>query len=417
MELKLNKYQNQTQNQKQRLSQMQQMSLRILQMNVEELENTLQKAVESNPAIDIIDDSPYQEKKQIDYDLLINYQIQEETLEQNFLWQLHTYPESIDIDLGEFLVYSIDDNGFLTLSKEEISNITNKTTQEINKTIELLNTFEPVGCFCTSIKESLLTQLKTKGYENSLSFAIINNHYRELLDGSFKSIQQQTRCTQVEINEALKIITECNPKPGSSFANKTHYIHPDIKIEMIDGEFIIKTTQTTQIRLNTQYVNNKDLQQYIKPLQKEAKRLIESVTLRNNTLIRLSEYIIQNQYSFFKNYGNIQPLMMKDAADTLQLHESTISRCISHKYLEFGNSIYPLKSFFPGKSGNAYSENTILTHLKTIIKNENRESPYSDQKLAELINKMGFQVARRTIQKYRKMLNIPNAKQRLCNPL
>ena len=109
--------------------------------------------------------------------------------------------------------------------------------------------------------------------------------------------------------------------------------------------------------------------------------------------------------------------MMKDASDTLQLHESTISRCISHKYLEFGNSIYPLKSFFPGKSGNAYSENTILTHLKTIIKNENREYPYSDQKLAELIKKMGFQVARRTIQKYRKMLNIPNAKQRLWNSL
>lgn len=417
-------------------------SLKILQVPALELRKTILNELQSNPVLEDLSSELYSldakssnlasesqqneptdttddpTKRQFFFDSITIEQSLQEHLMQQANLSGASHDELVAI---EYLIGSLDDRGHLTNSLEEISRLCNQPLSVIEKSRELLKSFDPVGIACFNLQESLLTQLKANGRSDSLAAMIIQDHYSLLIRRRIPDIARKLKASAEDIQTAIKEIAILDPAPGRSFKADTNYsIAPDAFIEKIDNKWIIilnsefiprlgisKTYKSLMAKAHISAIERT----YIKEKIRSGKLLIQAIEHRQNTLHRLIEALLHFQKDFFEHgIPSIHPLTLKEVAEYLGIHETTVSRAVANKYIRTPFGLFEFKRFFPSGveslHGSSISSTALKDEIANIIATELPEKPFSDQKITTLLKEKNIPLARRTVAKYREELGI-----------
>lgn len=352
---------------------------------------------------------------------LIESKSKAQSLSEYLLEQLRLfYLTQEEFKTGEILISMIDKNGFLPKKTEELAKELRKSVSHIKKVLKYIHQLDPIGIGARDFKHSLFIQSKIL-YPNDLKLhKLIKYHLKDLEKLDYKKISKQMDLEENEIIQLSKKIATLQPFPASGFnSEKPEYIIPDAIVIEIEGDFVVILNDEwiPKISINKEYKNlvfkfkSLDEKNYFDSKINSAKWLIRSIHQRRYTLLRVLNCIVDFQIDFFRfgvNY--LKPLTLRDIAEKLDIHESTISRVTSNKYVQTNWGVLELKWFFSSgirtQDGERESSKKIQEILKNLIKTENPESPLSDQEIVELMQKQGIEIARRTIAKYRKILKI-----------
>lgn len=326
--------------------------------------------------------------------------------------------------IGENIIQGINDNGYLNTPLEEIAKQTNSNMDEVEKLLEIIQRFEPLGVGARDVKECLLIQVKEDKIIEPYIIKIIENYLEDIALNKIQKISKELNIELKEVQYAFDYIKGLEPKPGRSFdgnSDDIRYITPDAEIQLVDGVFIVIINDITGPRLNInnyykelmRTANDKNTIDFLSERFNRALWVIRSIEQRRSTIHKVIESILKFQMEFFlEGERSLRPLTLKDIAEDIEMHESTISRATSGKYVQTPRGLFELKYFFSsgllGISGDV-SSTSIKSILKDIIDNENTKKPYSDQKISELLKEKGINISRRTVAKYRDELNIPSS--------
>ncbi|MEC7839802.1 MAG: RNA polymerase factor sigma-54 [Chlamydiota bacterium] len=340
-----------------------------------------------------------------------------------------TFETETEIQAAETIIGSLDDKGFLSSTLHEIAIFTGVNESTLKKVLPVIQTFDPPGIAAISLKDSLLLQLMLKGKQNSLAFKIIQNHFKDLLHNKIKVITAKLHCTPKQVSEAVSNdISKLDLQPGNTLSDEyPQGITPDLHI-FIDENGQLATNISNEfipnLKINSKYLKMIDdpnvpeeTKSFIQQKISSAQWLLKNITERNNTIERIGLLLVKTQKQFFENpNGKLVPMTMKKYSEELDLHESTIARAVSNKYLSCDRGIFPLRFFFTNAiecdDGSNLSSTSVKDLLDELIKGENKLKPYSDEILSRLLKRKGVRCARRTIAKYRAELNLGNAQQR-----
>jgi RNA polymerase sigma-54 factor len=325
-----------------------------------------------------------------------------------------------DYNLGELIIGNIDEDGYLRTSTQEIAAISGSAVEKVEEILALIQTFGPAGIGARNLKECLLIQLRARQGENPLAMKIVSKYLEELEKKKYSQIARNLTVDIEDVREATKIIAALEPKPGYKFNPVSpQYILPDVSVKKIDGEYqiIVNDADLPMLRINPFYKKllkndrSPETQKYLTEKFKSALWFIKSIEQRKRTIYRVAECIVKRQREFLdKGISFLKPLRLKDIARELNLHESTVSRVTSNKYIETVQGVFELKYFLSGALQNdedrAMSTRSIKAKIAEVIKNENPGEPFSDNEIAELMKKNGINIARRTVAKYRERLRI-----------
>lgn len=364
---------------------------------------------------------------------------EEITLQDHLLFQLHLASKTPrDQLIGTFLIGNIDDDGYLRFEVEEAAKTLNVDSEAILGLLNIVQTFEPPGVGARNLKECLLLQLKTQAdfYHDSttaqlysLTVAIIENHLNDLAEGKLSKISIKLKSPVQDIQKALEIIRRLDPKPGKNFGSLTNFtnIMPDVIVKKVGPDYavIVNETPTVKLKINSFYRRiiageekaDQETVNFLKGKLNSALWLIKCIEHRRMTLYKITEAIVELQRGFFeKGPQDLKPLTLREVAEKVGLHESTVSRATAGKYMETPKGIFSLKYFFNARldtlSGEAMSSVSVKKLIKEIIDRENSKSPYSDQKIAEILLNKGIMISRRTVAKYREEMMIPPSSRR-----
>lgn len=361
----------------------------------------------------------------------------EETLQDYLIWQLNLAPLAReDKILGLTIIDSIDPNGFLTTSLNEIletvniEEVTEETSIEILENIlSIVQDFDPTGIGARTLSECLLLQLNDMEISDDLRkccTSIINNHLQELATNDYPKIKKHLGVSEGLFEEALLLIKSFNPRPGSIISpQQTDYIFPDVIAKKIADDWIVELNSEVlpKVRINSIYEGlskkstNKSEKAYLKEHLQDAKWFIKSLQTRHDTLLKVASVIVDVQKGFL-DFGpeQMKPLILSDVAQRTELHESTISRITNRKYLSTPQGVFELKYFFSSHldtaSGGEISSTAIRARIKKMIDEEEQNKPLSDSKIAAILLEKDVKIARRTIAKYRESLGIPSSSDR-----
>ena len=326
--------------------------------------------------------------------------------------------------LCKLLISRIDDNGYLT--KEQLSFVAAKK-DDIQLAQKTLKSLEPPGIAAEDLRECLLLQLEREGRADSLAAKLIKNNLNDIASHYYKKLSSIYKCSLCEIENAVEEILGLEPRPGARFAQKKEniYIRPDFYVHVQNDEPIITRNDVSfpQLTLNPYYEElylsseDQSLKEYLKEQIADAKTLIQMVGKRVSTVERCVRIIVDIQKNFFLYPPNhLMPLSLAQVAVKLGVHQSTVSRAINGKYLEFKGKIYPLKYFFVRSVVGECTDGVSVMHIKALIEEiveyENPIMPKTDEEIAELLRCGGCSVARRTVAKYREEMKIPSSKKR-----
>ena len=348
------------------------------------------------------------------------------TLSEHLLFQAYvTFTSNEDIRIAEHIIGSINSKGLLDVPLDEISETLKIEVCKIEKTLEIMQAFDPIGVFARSIEESLLLQLQSKKKEGSIAYKIIKFHYNDLIHNRFSALSKKLnlpiRTLKEIVNTDLKnlIIT-----PSQNFSiEPVQPIFPDLTVKHEENKWIISVNDEhiPKIYIQSKYDKilntlSKAERQCIQKYILQGKWLIKAINSRKTTLEKVLSYIVKKQRNYLLGIGPLLPMNYKDLATGLNLHISTISRAVSNKYVASPLGLVPLRGFF-SYSSKSFKDKTTSTDaalhlLKKLIKEEDKKNPMSDEKIAKKIDALGVLLARRTIAKYRKKLKIPSARQR-----
>ncbi len=369
--------------------------------------------------------SPYHKYTQEDQEkraFLESSITQSETLQEHLLHQM-TLAASNDEEkkLGELIIGNIDSDGFLRISVEELSMMSDKDVDEVKKVLKIIQTFDPNGIGGSTLKESLLIQLENKGKKDSLAYKILADYFELVGKKKYQEIAKALRVKVQDVQDAVKNIVRLNLRPGALFSQaQTQYIVPDVTLRKDDDNFevIINDERIPHLRISNFYRRmmmqnglSPEVRDYIKEKIHSGRWLIKNIHQRQETLYNIAREIVKAQKNFLlTGMGNLEPLTMHQIAEAVNLHESTISRAISNKYIDTPHGIFPLKFFFTTAigttDGKEVSSHKVKHLLKELITAEDPKKPLSDEALVKMINAKGMKIARRTVAKYRKELNI-----------
>ncbi|MEW6067084.1 MAG: RNA polymerase factor sigma-54 [Nitrospirota bacterium] len=343
-------------------------------------------------------------------------------LYDHLLWQLRLSNEPAEIrKIGEIIIGNIDENGYLRASLEEIIEKVNIQRETAEKALHLIQSFDPPGVGARDVKECLLLQLGPLNLRGTIVEKIITNNMDDLEKKRYSPIARQYNLALKDVMAAVKVIEGLEPKPCRNFSSASVvYIAPDVYVVKIeDGyQIILNDDELPKLKLNSFYKkliqqNNasKEDKQFLLERLRSAEGLLKSLDQRNKTIYRVTESLLGFQREFFdKGIKYIKPLTLKDVASELNMHESTISRVTSRKYLSCNNGIFNFRVLFsnalPGETGNI-SSTSVKELIKKIVAEENSQKPFSDQYISDMLKKNGITIARRTIAKYREELGIP----------
>ncbi len=353
---------------------------------------------------------------------------QGETLKEHLLWQARVTARS-DREFGyyEYIITSIDDSGFLTLGHEEIAGHLSIPPAKVSQIIAQINGFDPIGCGVRTIRESLLVQAAHFHPDDRVLRAILEEHFVDLEKLNYEKIARALNASPEEIIARSRIIQNLDPFPGRQYSSReTRYITPDIEVKYIDGEIIISLNDDwiPTIRINSYYINllqkksiEKNLREYIQDKIQSARYLMKNISSRRETILKVVRAIMEHQVEFLaKGPGHLKPLVHTDIAQELGLHESTISRVASNKFIQTGWGVFEMKYFFVSRIRSENEEDRssdeVMNLIKDIVAQEKPDKPYSDEEIVAILKKTGIDVARRTIAKYRGMLGIPPSNKR-----
>lgn len=364
-----------------------------------------------------------------------NYTSSERNLHDHLYWQSDTYQWQDEQEvLASYIIDDINEEGYLTTPLLDLLDIINRNESAAFKMAELIDVlkiiqqFEPTGVAARSVQESLQLQLnalpKTPYVVTALQ--LINEHFDWLSFHDHKRIKKMYGLNDDELNQLLKLIQTLNPRPGRAFSStQDEVIIPDLRLKRSKQGWLVELNANAfpRLAINSTYVDlankvgDSEQSKQIKEQLIEAKGLIKSIHSRGETLLRVGRFIVEKQSQFFEEGESaMQPLVLREVADVLELHESTISRATSQKYIQTPRGTFELKYFFStgvSQYGSAdQSSIAIKSHIKALIDQENPSKPLSDSKLMELLEEKEISVARRTIAKYREALNIPSSSER-----
>ncbi len=349
-------------------------------------------------------------------------------LAEHLQWQLRLShaPEELKM-AGEVIIGNIDENGYLRATPEELRNLSGFSDEIINRAIELIQTFDPPGVGARDIKECLLIQARYLGLGGSLVEKIILNNLDDLEKKKYQNIAKQYNVSMDEVTQAIKIIQGFDPKPGRNYSSQEPiYVEPDVFIIKDEEQYriILNDDGVPRFRLNEKYrqlLSNKGLlskeeRQFLEDKLRSAIWLIKSLDQRNRTIYRVTESILKFQREFFdRGIDYLKPLTLRQVAKELNMHESTISRVTSNKYLACPHGIFSFRFFFSssvqGDSGEV-SSTKVKELIRKIISEENPSRPLSDQQIVEILKNSNIHIARRTVSKYRTELKILSQNQR-----
>lgn len=368
----------------------------------------------------------YNADSEINYD---NFVADEETLKDYLDMQLKfSKLDDEVVKICAYIIENIDDNGYLQMKNEEAMMIFNRSYDEIEQLVRLIQTFDPPGVGARNIKECLLIQMYQQGFEESLEELLVTEHLEELSEKKFVQIAKKIGETAERIQQAYDYIKTLEPKPGRSFSSTrdVRYVIPDVYVEKVKDEYVVTVNESASPRLqiNGFYKSmlhqfNKDTltNEYLSKNLQSALRIIKSIEQRRNTIYRVCKAIIEYQVDFFeKGMLYLRPLNLKDIADEIEVHESTVSRAVNGKYMQCPNGLFEIKYFFQsgvkGASGEGVSSESVKSVMKDMIDKEDSKKPLSDQFIADELVKAGINISRRTVAKYRDEMNIPPSSKR-----
>src|SRR5213083_3031125 len=345
----------------------------------------------------------------------------QETLHQNLIGQLNqSLLSATDRKAAELIVGNIDDNGFLQSTPEEMALNSGIPKEDFEKMLALIQTFYPAGVGAHDLRECLLIQLRRAGKERSLEDKIVSEHMEDLGRRRFPEIARRMAISVEDVQKAADNIARLNPRPGQVFAAAPqNYVLPDVVVEKMDGEYQISLNneQIPHLRISNLYKdiiaqdNNGEVKDYIRDKIRSGKFLIRSIHQRQQTISNIAQQIVSRQRDFFEHGpSHLKPMTMGEIAEAIGVHETTVSRAVSGKYMATPQGVFEMKYFFtPGyqtATGESMSNTSVKEAILELVKNENGASPLSDKEIVEILSERGIPIARRTVAKYRTELNI-----------
>lgn len=425
-------------------------AIRILQFNNQELDKFVQDEILENPVLEfdkkrVESLASLQENLSEDYEdpgfkqwqyskdkeeySFEQYTSKEETLEDFLLLQL-TFSKLKDLDLkvGRFLVEAIDENGYLTVSCEQVAKAFDIEEDKVSKVLDVIQTFEPVGVGARNLKECLIIQLASKGLLEEAIEYIIMNHLEDLGENKLNKVSKATGISVNQVQMVCDLIRTLEPKPGRSFSSgeNVKYITPDVIVEKVNDEYVVISNETSvpHLRVSSyyssladQYKNDEELAKYLNDRLSSAFWLIKSIEQRKRTIFNVASAVVEHQKEFFdKGSKYLKTLTLKQVAESIGMHESTVSRSVNGKYMQTPRGVFEIKYFFSsgitGQDGEGVSSNSIKTMIKEIIDGEDHAKPYSDQDIVGILSEKGIEISRRTVAKYREGMNILSSSKR-----
>ena len=345
----------------------------------------------------------------------------DETLREYLLRQVQLLEiEEPDFELAELLISYIDENGYLSVHLEEISGEFNIPFERLERVLRTIQSLDPPGVGARNIQECLIIQLKIKG-DYPIAERIIRDCLNELRLKRYNEIAKKCRIAKSKLDENLSVISHLEPYPGRQYySGDIRYIIPDVIVEERDGVFevISNSFYIPKLRVNRYYEDlmrtrgvEKRVKDFVSEKVQRAKTFMHSIDQRESTLLRVARAIVDRQLDFFQRGPMyLKPMILRDIAQDVDLHESTISRITSSKYVQTSLGVYSLKYFFsnpiPTERSGDISSTSIKEIIREIIDNEGDKRHLSDQKIVDLLQKRGIKIARRTVAKYRKELHI-----------
>ncbi|MFW5717013.1 MAG: RNA polymerase factor sigma-54 [Spirochaetota bacterium] len=434
-------------------------SIQLMALPVQELKFRIEEELQANPALEVVEDnstvsidetesggrseeydyfedssdpgytqSGYDEEASENKHRFMEGALSEpESLHDHLLWQLRLQPISDDeFRVGEILILNLDDNGFHQEPLEALFEADEQPVVE--KLISIIRTFEPVGTCVSNYRESLLVQAGFDDSRPAASDAIIRDHLELLERGKHEELARKLKTTVEEIEEAREYIKSLTPFPGRLFSSdKPTYVVPDLMVVMREGQFVLvmNDEEIPVLGVSDSFTDignadaKKDVKRFVKSKVKDARWFIHSIRQRNETLQKTARAIVEFQRDFFlKGPKYLVPLTLKDIAGEVGVHEATISRITNGKYVQTEWGIFELKYFFTnsisgaGSTGSRFSKEGVKQIIKEILEEESGERHLSDQGIADLLATRGINLARRTVAKYRKELDISSSYKR-----
>jgi len=447
-----------------------QMAIKLLQLNRLELLDTVRQELEENPALEELQESVPKERteeppesgttdesavKEVTIDEKISddvdwthyleeysspgrttyesekrespnfesFMVPKKTLQEHLLWQLlMTSPSPEEEQIGSMIAGNLNRDGYLEVSIEDIAEMGEVSVDAAVAVLTRMQKFDPIGICARDLRECLSIQVDHLQLANTIVSQIIENHLTHLENRNFKAICRALKTSYDEVATAVSIIRGLEPKPGRQFSDEEpQYINPDIFVYKMGDEFVIWINDDglPKLRVNSFYKNtlkseNKlpsSAKDYVNEKMRSAAWLIRSIHQRQKTIYRVMESILKFQHEFFRRgISHLKPMVLREVAEDIGMHESTISRVTTNKYAHTPQGIFELKYFFNSSikrvNGDAIASASVQDKIKQIIENEDPRKPFSDDKIAKILKASNIDIARRTVAKYREIMRV-----------
>ena len=419
-------------------------SLAILNMNLNELEIEITKESQENPVMEIEKKDPVDWEKYIEsmkknsrkeqYSSAVDNSDEKTNFENMIRYEESMYDHlkdqiscvlrrKEDMLVAEYIIDSMDSDGYLRENVENISKVLKISPEKVKDMLKVVQTLDPPGIGATSLEECLCIQLREKGINDQVLESIIRENLSMIASKKYKDICKKYKIDMETVGGYCAAIRSLEPKPGRIFESANQkYVAPDVIAENIDGKFVVRLNETSipkitisgfyqKLLLNTQ---DEEAKEYIKQKLNSAANLMKNIESRKSTILKVAQEILNRQIEFFeKGMNYLKPMILKDIAQELEFHESTISRAVNGKYILTPYGLFELKFFFSGSpSCEDVAANSIKSIIREIIDGENKKKPYSDQKICVILDQKGISVSRRTVAKYRDEMGILSSSQR-----
>lgn len=354
-----------------------------------------------------------------------------ESLHEHLLWQLELERFSPrEMLIGEAIIDAINDDGYLTVSLDEIRDIVDTgdavSEEEAERTLRKIQRFDPAGIAARSLSECIDLQLRQlEGATPGLGLArtLAAEHLDLVAENDHGRLQRELQVSEDELTEALALIRGCHPRPGQAIATaRTEYVVPDVFVRKVDGRWIVEVSSSgiPRLSVNQRYaemLRGGSGHAALKAQLQEARWLVRSLEIRNETLMKVASCIVERQTGFFEHGEEaMKPMVLRDVAEAVEMHESTISRVTNNKYMHTPRGVLEFRYFFSSHlgtvDGDEQSSVAVRAKIRKLIGAEDRRRPLSDSRIAALLKEDGVVVARRTVAKYREAMDIPSSSQR-----
>ena len=358
------------------------------------------------------------------------YLSRSENLAEHLLWQVGVSRMSAaEQEIAKFIVGNLGEEGYLSASLEEVAAATGAEAAAVEAVLAKVQLLDPVGVAARDLRECLLIQLKAYGFQGSLAYTVVEGFLANIERESRAQLAQRLHVGEEELAEALRLIKTLDPKPGLKYNQPVNpSIVPDVIVEKVGDEYKISLNEDgmPKLRINTKYVSmaeegsaeaGQETMTYLKEKMRSALWFLKSIEERQKTIHKVASQLVEFQMGFLeKGPSAMKPLVLKDVAERVGVHESTVSRVVSNKYIQTPRGIFPMKYFFntglATVDGLDVSSLKVKERLKNLLDSEDPKKPLSDQKLVEILRKEGVLLARRTVAKYREELHIPSSGRR-----